>query len=79
MQECVSQPQLPQDGGSSIIIAVDSSGAFTVPLGLALDVSADRQHVLIFVEKDAAGTTGAPATTSFTLDTKAPLITFDPT
>ncbi|TAY63473.1 Ig-like domain-containing protein, partial [Rhizobium ruizarguesonis] len=75
----VSQLQLQQDGGSSIIIAVDSSGAFTVPLGLALDGSADRQHSLSFVAKDAAGNTGAPATTSFTLDTKAPLITFDPT
>ncbi|WSH29993.1 Ig-like domain-containing protein (plasmid) [Rhizobium beringeri] len=74
-----SQLQLQQDGGSSISIAVDSSGAFAVPLGLALDGSADGQHSLIFVAKDAAGNTGSPVTTSFTLDTKAPLITFEPT
>ncbi|WP_165421849.1 Ig-like domain-containing protein, partial [Rhizobium ruizarguesonis] len=75
----VSQLQLQRDGGSSVSIAVDSSGAFTVPLGFALDGSADGQHSLTFVAKDAAGNTGTPVTTSFTLDTRAPLITFDPT
>ncbi|MGR9145674.1 Ig-like domain-containing protein (plasmid) [Rhizobium leguminosarum] len=75
----VSQLQLQQDGGNSTSVAVDANGAFTVPLGLALDGSADGEHSLIFIAKDAASNTGTPVTMSFTLDTKAPLITFAPT
>ncbi|ANL30128.1 phosphatidic acid phosphatase protein (plasmid) [Rhizobium phaseoli] len=75
----ISQLQFQQDGGSSTSIAVDGNGAFTLPLGLALDGSADGQHSLSFVAKDAAGNTSTPVTMSFVLDTKAPLITFAPT
>jgi hypothetical protein len=63
------------DSGTAKQISFNGDGTFTLPIALPLGGSADGQHSLSFVATDEAGNATAPLSFSFTLDTKAPVIT----
>ncbi len=64
------------DGGTAQTLTFDATtGAFSLPLSLALNGSADGQHVVVLTAIDAAGNVTTPVTYSFDLATQAPQIT----
>jgi hypothetical protein len=71
----VASLQVKLDNGAFANVAFDRNGAFTVPVNLPLNGSADGQHALTFVATDALGNASTPLTVSFTLATKAPQVT----
>jgi PAP2 superfamily/Bacterial Ig-like domain len=63
------------DGAAAKQVSFNGDGTFTLPIALPLGGAADGQHSLSFVATDAAGNATAPLNFTFTLDTKAPVIT----
>ena len=61
------------DGGAATAVAVDASGHFSFPAGLAVDGSADGPHTVELIAADRAGNV-TTTSLSFTLDTQAPTI-----
>jgi YD repeat-containing protein len=63
------------DGGAGVPALLGPSGNFVYITGLPLDGSADGGHQVQFVAVDQAGNVGRSALESFTLDTRAPVLT----
>ena len=63
------------DNGDLQPFVFDATGRFTLTTALLLDGSQDGGHTLTLIAKDAAGNISAGYTRSFTLDTKAPVLT----
>jgi len=63
------------DGPLTNLSFIPASGAFSLPLNLPLDGSAQGAHTLTFLAIDAAGNAAAPVVLDFTLDTLAPAVT----
>jgi hypothetical protein len=62
------------DGGSAVPIPLGPAGAFTYTTTLPLDGTADGSHQVQFVAVDRAGNVGRSPVESFTLDTRAPVL-----
>jgi hypothetical protein len=71
----VAKLEYAVDDGDFAPLAFDSEGSFQVTTALALDGSADSDHVVQFRATDAAGNVSDPVPISFTLDTAAPTVT----
>ncbi len=71
----IASLQAQVDGGASVIVPVDPTGNFSYTTTLKLDGSADGGHQMQFVAVDGAGNVGHSAVETFTLDTKAPMLT----
>ena len=63
------------DSAAAVNVAFDANtGAFSFPLNLATNGSADGVHHVVLVASDAAGNSAAPLDLPFTLDTAAPIL-----
>jgi hypothetical protein len=63
------------DGGAWQALGFDAQGNWTLTTALALDGSADGQHLVEIEATDAAGNTSTALSRSFLLDTQAPTVT----
>jgi hypothetical protein len=73
----VASLQAQLDGSALANLNFDNQGNFSFTPVLALDGSADGQHVLALRATDAAGNTSPFVEYSFTVDTQAPILTVD--
>ncbi|HSI02147.1 MAG TPA: phosphatase PAP2 family protein, partial [Reyranella sp.] len=71
----VASLQLQVDGGFPSSVPIGANGAFSISPDLAIDGSADGQHILSLVATDARGNASDPLAFTFTLDTRAPILT----
>ena len=62
------------DGGAPVALAFDAEGKFAITTAFALDGSADGEHTITVIARDAAGNLSSGYTRRITLDTKAPTI-----
>jgi len=71
----VASAQYRIDNGALQDLTLDNASRFSISSGLELDGSADGQHSITVLARDAAGNLNMGVTRSFLLDTRAPALT----